>query len=577
MVQDQQQATPRPAVLPLLRDRRHARAAPRRRRSGSSRYRGRVRRRLGGVARRARSPASVELGIVPAGHRRSPSGRAWVRDVGRRSPTTSAALLRPHDGGVRRLPHATPTPRSAALVDVPRAASAQLDDTLRHAHLRQRHQRRGRPARHRSTSTASPTTCPTTSPTRSARIDELGGFRAYNHYSWGWAWAGNTPLRLWKRYTWLGGMRTPLIVHWPRGIAAARRGARRSSATPIDLMPTVLDAAGVDARRRSSTASTQQPVDGASSLLPTFADADAPTPRDDAVLRDARQPRSIVPRRLEGDHRPRRQAAHRRDASSSRAAATSTTDRWALFDLDDDFAEAHDLADEHPDVVRRLERAVVGRGGAQPGAAARRQLHRPRDRDRAAAVRAPLPHRLPPRRRSGRRGRAPAARRGLPPGRRASRSRRTAPRGSSCALGDWNNGWALLPARRAPRGDVQPVRRRRTASRPRRRSRTGRHTHRLRVSHASTRTAGPSRSRSTATLRRRVRGSRPTSRSAGRSAAPGSCSATTAASPCATTTSRRSTVHRHRRPRRDRGPDARAARHRRRAGIGVAPRIVVTG
>ena len=45
--------------------------------------------------------------------------------------------------------------------------------------------------------------------------DELGGFRAYNHYAWGWAWAGNAPLRLWKRYAWLGGVRTPLVVRWP--------------------------------------------------------------------------------------------------------------------------------------------------------------------------------------------------------------------------------------------------------------------------------------------------------------------------------------------------------------------------
>ena len=51
------------------------------------------------------------------------------------------------------------------------------------------------------------------------RIDDLGGFRAFNHYAWGWAWAGNTPLRLWKRYAWLGGVRTPLITRWPRRIA----------------------------------------------------------------------------------------------------------------------------------------------------------------------------------------------------------------------------------------------------------------------------------------------------------------------------------------------------------------------
>ena len=28
-----------------------------------------------------------------------------------------------------------------------------------------------------------------------AKIDELGGTKAYNHYAWGWTWAGNTPFR----------------------------------------------------------------------------------------------------------------------------------------------------------------------------------------------------------------------------------------------------------------------------------------------------------------------------------------------------------------------------------------------
>ena len=57
-----------------------------------------------------------------------------------------------------------------------------------------------------------------------AHYDDWGGFSTYNHYSWGWAWAGNTPHKLWKRYTWLGGTRTPLIVNWP-GRSRARHGA----------------------------------------------------------------------------------------------------------------------------------------------------------------------------------------------------------------------------------------------------------------------------------------------------------------------------------------------------------------
>src|SRR5581483_118024 len=109
-----------------------------------------------------------------------------------------------------------------------------------------------------------------------ARADELGGHRAYNHYAWGWAWAGNTPFRLWKRFAWLGGTRTPLVVHWPKGIAA-RGEVRGQFAHAIDLLPTVLDAAGI-APPAVVDGITQKPIDGAS-LRPTFHDPAAPNPR----------------------------------------------------------------------------------------------------------------------------------------------------------------------------------------------------------------------------------------------------------------------------------------------------------
>ena len=52
-------------------------------------------------------------------------------------------------------------------------------------------------------------------------LDDWGGVRSYPNYAWGWAWAGNTPLRRWKRYTYEGGVRDPLIVRWPAGAAEA--------------------------------------------------------------------------------------------------------------------------------------------------------------------------------------------------------------------------------------------------------------------------------------------------------------------------------------------------------------------
>ena len=49
-----------------------------------------------------------------------------------------------------------------------------------------------------------------------AAIDELGGPRHFNHYPWGWTWAGDTPFRRWKRETTRGGVSDPFIVHGPR-------------------------------------------------------------------------------------------------------------------------------------------------------------------------------------------------------------------------------------------------------------------------------------------------------------------------------------------------------------------------
>ena len=64
-------------------------------------------------------------------------------------------------------------------------------------------------------------------------LDELGGTRTYNHYPTGWAWAFNTPFKMWKRYAnYEGGTADPLIVSWPQGIARARRDPPPVHATP---------------------------------------------------------------------------------------------------------------------------------------------------------------------------------------------------------------------------------------------------------------------------------------------------------------------------------------------------------
>ncbi|MFG2729458.1 arylsulfatase [Streptomyces canus] len=107
-----------------------------------------------------------------------------------------------------------------------------------------------------------------------ARIDEIGGPETFNHYPWGWTWAGNTPFRRWKRETYRGGVSDPFLVHWPAGIRA--RGEIRSQfAHIIDMVPTVLDVLGIEPPT-TIRGVTQSPLHGVS-FAHTFDDPAAPT------------------------------------------------------------------------------------------------------------------------------------------------------------------------------------------------------------------------------------------------------------------------------------------------------------
>jgi arylsulfatase A-like enzyme len=107
-------------------------------------------------------------------------------------------------------------------------------------------------------------------------IDELGGPNHFNHYPWGWTWAGNTPFRRWKRETYRGGVSDPFIVHWPKGIEA--RGDVRTQYThAIDMVPTVLDVLGITPPA-TVRGVTQSPLHGVS-FAHTFADPEAESRR----------------------------------------------------------------------------------------------------------------------------------------------------------------------------------------------------------------------------------------------------------------------------------------------------------
>ncbi|MFC0863201.1 arylsulfatase [Sphaerimonospora cavernae] len=209
-------------------------------------------------------------------------------------------------------------------------------------------------------------------------LDEMTGPRSYVQYSWGWAWAGNTPFWLWKRFTALGGVRTPLVVHWPSGIASGGQ-VRRQFCHAVDLMPTLLEAAGIEPPERLAGVE-QMSFDGAS-IGRTFADPQAPAPRDSQYF-ECSGSRSMYHRgwQIRTDHVGPTPALEREMIPGSH---DFDTDRWSLFNLEEDFAETRDLADEHPEIVDRLVemwRTEAGRNQVLPlndGYSFRPQMPRP--------------------------------------------------------------------------------------------------------------------------------------------------------------------------------------------------------
>lgn len=181
-----------------------------------------------------------------------------------------------------------------------------------------------------------------------ARIDDLGTPRAYNHYPWGWAWAGNTPLKRFKRDTHEGGVADPLIVHWPARLG--RPGAtRRHYVHAVDLVPTVLELLGLEPPAVLGGV-PQSPIEGVS-FAPSLTDPAAP----DAHVTQYYE--MLGSRALYHDgwkavvfHCPPALAYDGSDTSRP-----FDEDVWELYHVAEDFSEVHDLAAERPDKLAELE------------------------------------------------------------------------------------------------------------------------------------------------------------------------------------------------------------------------------
>lgn len=99
-------------------------------------------------------------------------------------------------------------------------------------------------------------------------LADMGSAKTYHSYGSAWANAGSTPFRLYKHYCHEGGIRTPMIAHWPTGFSA-KNEFRDQPGHIFDIMATCVELSGAKyPATRAGTAIT--PMEG-TSLVPAFA------------------------------------------------------------------------------------------------------------------------------------------------------------------------------------------------------------------------------------------------------------------------------------------------------------------
>jgi arylsulfatase A-like enzyme len=170
-------------------------------------------------------------------------------------------------------------------------------------------------------------------------LDLIGGPRATVHYPRGWGMASNTPFRLYKGQTFAGGVRVPMIISWPAGLAA--RGIRAQYAYVTDLHTTLVDLAGV-ARPTERHGRAVKSIDGV-----TFS----------AVLRDPEAPSPHFEQYAEsGGNRGFYRDGWKLLTRHERGTAYDDQE-WQLFNVRSDPTEIENVAAEFPDKVREMAAA----------------------------------------------------------------------------------------------------------------------------------------------------------------------------------------------------------------------------
>lgn len=146
-----------------------------------------------------------------------------------------------------------------------------------------------------------------------------------------WANVSNTPFREFKASQFEGGIRTPLVVHWPRGLKTARGSITAATGHVVDIPATLIDVAGAEYPREYEGNEIIELA--GKSLRPVF-EGRTEDARHDAIYFEHFGARAVLRGRWK--------------------LVSPARGEWELYDLHNDPTETRNLADEHPERVEKL-------------------------------------------------------------------------------------------------------------------------------------------------------------------------------------------------------------------------------
>jgi len=176
-------------------------------------------------------------------------------------------------------------------------------------------------------------------------LDEWGSASTWPHYHAGWALAGNTPFQYFKQMVHRGGQSDALIISWPAKIEG--KGEIRTQYHHIaDIAPTILEATGVSFKT-SLHGHKQKKLDGVPFNY-TFNDADAKSTRTEQLYE------LFGNRALYLDGWKAVTIHGNRMPWIGNATFDFDKDKWELYNLEEDYSEANDLAAKYPEKLKAM-------------------------------------------------------------------------------------------------------------------------------------------------------------------------------------------------------------------------------